>query len=62
MNKEEILQEIEKTKKHLANMEKMLGEHNKRWKPKPSEEYYWQIYISINQGYYKQINRRIING
>lgn len=21
-------------------MEKMLGEHNKRWKPKPSEEYY----------------------
>lgn len=40
MNKEEILQEIEKTKKHLANMEKMLGEHNKRWKPKPSEEYY----------------------
>ena len=26
MNKEEILQEIEKTKKHLANMEKMLGE------------------------------------
>lgn len=40
MNKEEILQEIEKTKKYLAKMEKMLGEDNKRWKPKPSEEYY----------------------
>ena len=41
MNKEEILQEIEKTKKHLANMEKMLEEHkDERWKPKPSEEYY----------------------
>ena len=41
MNKEEILQEIEKTKKHLANMEKMLKEHNESWKPKPSEEYYY---------------------
>lgn len=40
MNEEEILNEIEKTKQHLTNLEKMLGEHNKRWKPKPSEEYY----------------------
>ena len=40
MNKEEILYEIEKTKHHLTNLKKMLGEHNKRWKPKPSEEYY----------------------
>lgn len=41
MNKEEILQEIEKTKKHLTNLEKMLKEHkDERWKPKPSEEYY----------------------
>ena len=41
MNKEEILSEIEKTKEHLANMEKILEEcENERWKPKPSEEYY----------------------
>lgn len=41
MDKEEILQEIEKTKKHLANMEKMLEEYkDERWKPKPREEYY----------------------
>ena len=41
MNKEEILSEIEKTKKHLANMEKMLGEHNKRWKPNSGDAYYY---------------------
>ena len=41
MNKEEILQEIKKTKKHLANMEKMLGEHNKRWKPKDFSPYFY---------------------
>lgn len=41
MNKEEILSEIEKTKEHLANMEKILEEcENERWNPKPSEEYY----------------------
>ena len=41
MNKEEILQEIEKTKEHLANMEKMLKEcEYERWNPKPSEAYY----------------------
>ena len=41
MNRQEILNEINKTKEHLANMEKMLEEHkDERWKPKPSEEYY----------------------
>ena len=40
MNKEEILKEINKTKEHLVNMEKMLEAYNKRWKPKPKEEYY----------------------
>ena len=40
MNREEILDEINKTKEHLANMEKMLEEYSERWKPKPSEEYY----------------------
>lgn len=31
MNREEILREIEKTKQHLVNMEKMLEECNERW-------------------------------
>ena len=41
MNKEEILKEIEKTKKYLSNIQNMLEEcKSERWKPKPSEEYY----------------------
>lgn len=41
MNREEILDEINKTKEHLANMEKMLKEcEYERWNPKPSQEYY----------------------
>lgn len=49
MNKEEILNEIEKTKEHLANMEKILQECNGRWKPKDNEKY-WYIsdYNTIN--------------
>ena len=41
MNKEEILQEIEKTKKHLINMENMLKECGDRWKPKEDETYFY---------------------
>lgn len=47
MNKQEILDEINKTKEHLANMEKMLAEceyeqcEYKRWKPKYGQEYYY---------------------
>lgn len=42
MNKEEILDEINKTKEHLANMEKMLQEcEYERWKPKKNETYYY---------------------
>ena len=42
MNKQEILEEINKTKEHLANMEKMLEEcENERWKPKVSQNYYY---------------------
>ena len=42
MNKQEILDEINKTKKHLINMEKMLKEcEYERWKPEPNEEYYF---------------------
>ena len=41
MDREEILEEINKTKEHLANMEKMLEDcESERWKPEPSEEYY----------------------
>lgn len=49
MNKQEILNEIEKTKQHLANMEKMLEGCNERWKPKDNEKY-WYItdYGTIN--------------
>lgn len=42
MNKQEITNEINKTKEHLANLEKMLKEcEYKRWKPKTGEEYYF---------------------
>ena len=41
MNREEILDEINKTKEHLAKMEKILKECKyERWNPKPSQEYY----------------------
>ena len=41
MDKEEILSEIEKTKEHLAKMEKMLGEYSERWKPNNCDTYYY---------------------
>lgn len=41
MNKQEILDEIEKTKKHLANMEKMLAGCNEMWKPEKGEMFYY---------------------
>lgn len=49
MNKQEILNEINKTKEHLANMEKMLEECDERWEPKDNEEY-WYItdYGTVN--------------
>lgn len=51
MNKQEILDEIEKTKEHLANMEKMLEEcENERWKPKANEKY-WYIDSSGSANY-----------
>lgn len=39
MNKQEILNEINRTKQYLTNLEKMLSEYE-RWKPKPGEDYY----------------------
>ena len=49
MDKEEILYEIEKTKQHLTNLEKMLKECGGRWKPKYDEQY-WYItdYSTVN--------------
>lgn len=49
MNRQEILNEINKTKEHLANMEKMLKECGDRWKPKYDEKY-WYItnYGTVN--------------
>lgn len=41
MNKEEILDEINKTKEHLANMEKMLEKCDEMWKPEKGEMFYY---------------------
>lgn len=41
-DKEKILNEIEKTKEHLANMEKILEEcEYERWKPKDNEKFWY---------------------
>lgn len=41
MNNQEILDEINKTEEHLANMKKMLEEcEYERWKPEENEEFY----------------------
>lgn len=39
MNRQEILNEINKTKKHLADLENLLGEC--RWQPKDGDIYYF---------------------
>lgn len=41
MNKEEILDEINKTKEHLANIEKMLEKGDEMWKPEKGEIFYY---------------------
>ena len=42
MDKKEILEEIEKTKEHLANMEKILKEcEYERWKPEDFSTYFY---------------------
>lgn len=41
MNKQKLINEINKTKEHLANMEKMLAEcEYERWKPEKGETYF----------------------
>ena len=42
MNKQELQDEINKTKEHLANMEKLLVKcEHERWEPKKGEKYWW---------------------
>lgn len=41
MNKEEILDEINKTKEYLANIEKMLEKGDEMWKPEKGEIFYY---------------------
>lgn len=49
MNKQEILNEINKTEEHLADMKKMLEEcEYKRWKPEKGERYWWVGGSSLN--------------
>lgn len=44
MNGDKILEEINKTKEHLANMENMLAEcEYERWKPKEGKTYFYII-------------------
>lgn len=47
MNNQEILDEINKTEEHLANMKKMLAEcEYKRWEPVKDETYYY-VYSNL---------------
>lgn len=63
MNKEQILEEINKTKEHLANMEKMLEEcEYKKWKPEAGDEYYFvtsalKVWIDTNYNTCPDIER-----
>ena len=50
MNKQKIIDEINKTKEHLANMKKMLEEcEYERWEPKNGEEYFYVDNVGIVQ-------------
>ena len=58
MNEQEILDEINKTKEHLANMERMVKEcENGRWKPNSCDPYYYidafgNVLSQIKSGHY----------
>ena len=54
MNKQELQNEINKTKEHLATMEKMLAEcEYERWKPK-QDNFYWFVdtYLKVINDYW----------
>lgn len=57
MNKQEILNEINKTKEHLANLVKKLEGCNERWKPNSCDPYYYidafgNVLSQIESGHY----------
>ena len=57
MNKQEILDEINKTKEHLANLVKKLEGCNERWKPNSYDAYYYidafgNVLSQIETGHY----------
>ena len=50
MNKQEIVDEINKTKEYLANLENILKKcESERWKPKNGEEYFYVDNVGIVQ-------------
>ena len=65
MNKQELQNEITKTKEHLANMEKMLAEcEYERWKPKHNEQYYMVNQygdVTVTTNIRSRYDNRIIN-
>ena len=58
MNKQEIIDEINKTKEYLANLKKMLKEcKSERWKPNSCDPYYYidafgNVLSQIKSGHY----------
>ena len=58
MNKQEIIDEINKTKEYLANLENMLKEcESERWKPNSCDAYYYvdafgNVLSQIETGHY----------
>ena len=57
MDKQEIINEINKAKEHLANMEKILKEYSERWKPNSCDAYYYvdafgNVLSQIETGHY----------
>lgn len=57
MNKQEILNEINKTKEHLDNLVKKLEGCNERWKPNSCDAYYYidafgNVLSQIETGHY----------
>lgn len=57
MNKQEILNEINKTKEHLSNLVKKIEGCNERWKPNSCDPYYYidafgNVLSQIASGHY----------
>lgn len=65
MNKQELQNEISKTKQHLANMEKMLAEcEHERWKPKENEGYYYINHsgeLGLTANNYTSFDESVVN-